>query len=92
VKAIKTLAAAGYQTELLRRVKKQPAGLKFRWHLEREVTPTKIVSLRATQYNMSKEEPKFGSRFLVHALVKFDTEQVRLLIVFLLSRMLTLAF
>ncbi|KAF6745442.1 hypothetical protein DFP72DRAFT_926258 [Ephemerocybe angulata] len=74
-KAVKTLTAADYQTELLRRLKKQPANFTFRWTFEREVSPTQIVSLRAAQYHMGREDPKFGNRYLVHALVKFDTEQ-----------------
>ncbi|KAF5314765.1 hypothetical protein D9611_007171 [Ephemerocybe angulata] len=74
-KAVKTLTAAEYQTELLRRLKKQPANFTFRWTFEREVSPTQIVSLRAAQYHMGREDPKFGNRYLVHALVKFDTEQ-----------------
>ncbi|KAF6745364.1 hypothetical protein DFP72DRAFT_925997 [Ephemerocybe angulata] len=74
-KAVKTLTAADYQTELLRRLKKQPANFTFRWNFEREVSPTQIVSLRAAQYHMGREDPKFGNRYLVHALVKFDTEQ-----------------
>jgi protein MBA1 len=76
VKALKSLSAADYQEELLRRLKKQPGNLTFRWNLEREVTPTQIVSLRVAQYYMGKDDPKFGSRYLTHALVKFDTEQV----------------
>lgn len=79
VKAIKTLTAAEYQTELLRRVKKQPSNLTFKWNLEGVVSPIQIVSLRVAQYHMGKEDPKFGSRYLVHALVKLDTEQVRFL-------------
>ncbi|KAJ2915509.1 hypothetical protein MD484_g4918, partial [Candolleomyces efflorescens] len=75
VKGIKTLTAAEYQAELLRRAKKQPSNLTFKWNLEGIVSPIQIVSLRVAQYHMGKEDPKFGSRYLVHALVKLDTEQ-----------------
>ena len=71
------MTAAEYQAELLRRVKKQPSNLTFKWNLEGVVSPIQIVSLRVAQYHMGKEDPKFGSRYLVHALVKLDTEQVR---------------
>ncbi|RXW21525.1 hypothetical protein EST38_g4318 [Candolleomyces aberdarensis] len=75
VKGVKALTAAEYQAELLRRVKKQPSNLTFKWNLEGVVSPIQIVSLRVAQYHMGKEDPKFGSRYLVHALVKLDTEQ-----------------
>ncbi|TFK19577.1 hypothetical protein FA15DRAFT_674297 [Coprinopsis marcescibilis] len=74
-KHIKNITTSEYQSEILRRIKKQPAGYTFRWKLEREISPVRIESLRVTQYYLAKEEPKFGSRYLVHALVKFDTEQ-----------------
>jgi len=75
VKRTRLLTTSDYQAEMLRRIKKQPANLQFRWNFEKEVTPTQILSLRATQYYMGKEDPKFGNRYMVHALVKFDTEQ-----------------
>ncbi|EAU89246.2 hypothetical protein CC1G_03511 [Coprinopsis cinerea okayama7 len=74
-KTLRALTTSEYQSEILRRLKKQPHGLHFKWNLEREVSPTQVLSLRVVQYYMAKEEPKFGSRYLVHALVKFDTEQ-----------------
>ena len=50
----------------------------MRWTLHRDVSPVKIVSLRTTQGYMAPDEPKAGHRLLVHALVRFDTEQVRI--------------
>jgi protein MBA1 len=55
---------------------KKRKGLAYIWRFHREVNPTQIVSLRVIEGYLSPEEPKFGSRWMVHALVKFDTEQV----------------
>ena len=43
-----------------------------------EYEPTRILSLRVIQGHLGHEEPRFGNRLMVHALLKFDTEQVRL--------------
>ena len=42
-----------------------------------EKTPSKVVSIRAIQAHLGNEDPKFGNRLLIQALVKFDTLQVR---------------
>lgn len=47
------------------------------WTLNRLVEPVTVLSVRVTQGYMAAEEPRFGNRLMVHALVKFDTEQVR---------------
>ena len=46
--------------------------------MHREYEPTRILSLRVIQGHLGDEEPRFGNRLMVHALLKFDTEQVRL--------------
>ena len=48
------------------------------WQMHREYEPTRILSLRVIQGHLGDEEPRFGNRLMIHALLKFDTEQVRL--------------
>ncbi|KAJ7108554.1 hypothetical protein C8R44DRAFT_884622 [Mycena epipterygia] len=50
-------------------------GHLYRWAFHREVTPTRILSLRAGDGDFGKEMPVTGSRVAVQALVRFDTEQ-----------------
>jgi hypothetical protein len=40
-----------------------------------EESPTRVVSIRAIDGYLGKDEPKIGNRLLIHALVKFDTKQ-----------------
>ena len=56
---------------------KQPHARLF-WQMHSEYEPTRILSLRVTQGHMGDEEPRLGNRLMIHALLKFDTEQVRL--------------
>jgi protein MBA1 len=56
-------------------VKNNPQG-RLLWQLHRVIEPVQVLSLRVTQGHFGEQEPKFGNRLLVHALVKFDTEQV----------------
>lgn len=46
--------------------------------MHREYEPTRVLSLRVIQGHLGDEEPRFGNRLMIHALLKFDTEQVRL--------------
>lgn len=73
-KKAKIITTSDFQNEILRRIKKQPAGFHFKWNLDKEHS-VQIISIRAAQYYMAREAPKFGSRYLLHALVKFETEQ-----------------
>jgi hypothetical protein len=77
LKKARVITTSDFQNEILRRIRKQPAGFHFKWNLDKEHA-VQILSLRAAQYYMARENPKFGSRYLLHALVKFETEQVRL--------------
>ena len=52
-------------------------GFSLIWRFRNEVQPTRIVSLRVTDGYLGSETPRFGHRYLVHALVRLDTEQVR---------------
>ncbi|KAF8155791.1 hypothetical protein B0H34DRAFT_509736 [Crassisporium funariophilum] len=45
------------------------------WQMHRELSPTRVVSLRVTEGYLADNDPRFGNRYMVHALVKFDTEQ-----------------
>ena len=42
----------------------------------REHELTRILSLQVIQGHVDEEEPRFGNKLMVHALLKFDTEQV----------------
>jgi len=37
--------------------------------------PVKVLSIRATEGYLGKDDPKLGNRMLVHVLIKFDTKQ-----------------
>lgn len=79
-KDLARLTTSSYRTHTLALVKtakaRNPQAVHMRWTLHRHVSPVQIVSLRATQGYMAPQEPRGGHRLLVHALVKFDTEQV----------------
>ncbi|KAJ7439341.1 hypothetical protein FB451DRAFT_1302199 [Mycena latifolia] len=64
-----------FRDEVLSLARKRPAGQRYIWTFHREVTPTRILSLRAADGNFDKEMPASGSRVAVQALVRFDTEQ-----------------
>ncbi|KAF8635415.1 hypothetical protein AX15_000409 [Amanita polypyramis BW_CC] len=75
-KQIKRLTAASHQDNVLRMLKKtQNPSHTYIWRFHREVSPTKVLSIRGTEGHLGAEDPKFGNRMLVHALLKFDTEQ-----------------
>ncbi|KAJ7666124.1 hypothetical protein DFH06DRAFT_984788 [Mycena polygramma] len=50
-------------------------GYTFCWNFHREVSPTRILSLRVADGEYGKEIPVTGSRVGIQALVRFDTEQ-----------------
>ncbi|KAG6864052.1 hypothetical protein C0991_000606, partial [Blastosporella zonata] len=67
--AIKSFTTDVYQEHMIRQRKKQKPNHKYIW-LHREVTPPRVISLRAAQGYLATEEPKFGNRMMVHALVR----------------------
>lgn len=74
---VKRAATYRYQEAVLRTMKKSSPHLTYLWRFHKEVTPTRLLSIRATEGHLGIESPKFGNRMMVHALFKFDTEQVR---------------
>ncbi|KAJ7634878.1 hypothetical protein FB45DRAFT_476503 [Roridomyces roridus] len=72
---ITDLTSDAYQTELTELVRKRDPEHLYRWTFHREVTPTRIVSLRAADGHYGKDLPETGCRVAVQALVRFDTEQ-----------------
>jgi len=64
--------------ELLKNYKTKHANTSLFWQMHREYEPTRILSLRVIQGHLGDKEPRFGNRLMIHALLKFDTEQVRL--------------
>ncbi|KAF8644921.1 hypothetical protein AX16_008203 [Volvariella volvacea WC 439] len=75
-RVVKSLTTSTYHDHVLKLLKKShnPALTKI-WRFHKEVTPTRVISIRSTEGYLANEEPKFGNRMMVHALVKFDTEQ-----------------
>jgi protein MBA1 len=76
-KVIKNLTTDTYQDDLLRRMKKNQPGVKYIWRFHRELSPTRVISIRGTEGYLAPEDPKIGNRMIVHALVRIDSEQVR---------------
>lgn len=74
-KVIKELTTEAYQNAMIRLKRSQNPNYKYIWRLHREVSPARILSIRASEANLAREDPKFGNRMLVHALVRIDTEQ-----------------
>ncbi|KXN89337.1 hypothetical protein AN958_05835 [Leucoagaricus sp. SymC.cos] len=75
LKEVKRLATDSFLADTLAAQKKRSPHCTYIWRFHREVNPTQIVSLRVTEGYLSPEDPKFGNRLMVHALVKFNTEQ-----------------
>ena len=73
-----TFSYQKHALEMLKTYKTKHANTSLFWQLHREYEPTRILSLRVIQGHLGDEEPRFGNRLMVHALLKFDTEQVRL--------------
>ena len=74
-RTIKELTTSSYQDTALRLKRSQNPNFKYIWRFHREVNPARVLSIRATEGYLAAEEPKFGNRMMVHALVKIDTEQ-----------------
>ncbi|KAF8636909.1 hypothetical protein AX17_003160 [Amanita inopinata Kibby_2008] len=75
-KLVKRLTTSTHQDNILRMLrKKQNLSHTYIWRFHREVNPTKVLSIRSTEGHLGNEDPKFGNRMMVHALIKFDTEQ-----------------
>ncbi|KAG6817117.1 hypothetical protein H0H87_012638 [Tephrocybe sp. NHM501043] len=72
---LRSFSTDSYQDQILHLRKKQKPGYKFFWTYHREVTPARVLSIRATQGYLATDDPKFGNRMMVHALVRLDTEQ-----------------
>ncbi|KAJ3566484.1 hypothetical protein NP233_g6973 [Leucocoprinus birnbaumii] len=75
MKTIKYLTSDSFAIDTINTQKKQNTDLSYIWRFHREVNPTQIVSLRCIEAYLATEDPKIGNRLMVHALVKFDTEQ-----------------
>ncbi|KAJ7512773.1 hypothetical protein B0H11DRAFT_1698514 [Mycena galericulata] len=69
------LTMESFSEEVLALLRKRDPEHLYRWNFHREVTPTRILSLRAADGEFSKEMPETGTRVGVQALVRFDTEQ-----------------
>lgn len=57
-------------------MRKRVGGHTYIWRFHRELSPTRVISLRGMQAFYGKSPPKSGNRNTVQALVRFDTEQV----------------
>ncbi|KAL0960119.1 hypothetical protein HGRIS_011761 [Hohenbuehelia grisea] len=75
IKKVKRFTTASYQETQLKVLRRRDASHIYKWRFYREVTPTRVLSIRATEGYLAPEEPRFGNRMLVHALVRFDSEQ-----------------
>ncbi|RDB29872.1 putative 39S ribosomal protein L45, mitochondrial [Hypsizygus marmoreus] len=75
-KTIKELTTSTYQDHTMHLLKKsRNPNLKYIWRFHGEVTPTRVISIRATEGYLATDDPKFGNRMMVHALVRIDSEQ-----------------
>ncbi|KAF8223043.1 hypothetical protein L208DRAFT_1412543 [Tricholoma matsutake] len=72
---VKKLSTHTYQDQLLRLMKKNQPGVKYIWRFHRELSPTRVISIRASEGYLAAEDPKFGNRMMIHALVRIDSEQ-----------------
>lgn len=60
----------------MRLKRNQNPNVTYVWRFHREVTPTRVISIRGTEGYLATEDPKFGNRMMIHALVRIDSEQV----------------
>jgi len=77
-KDLRKFTTSSYQKhvlEMLKTSKSKHPNTRLFWQLHREYQPSRILSLRVTQGHLGDEEPRFGNRLMIHALLKFDTEQ-----------------
>ncbi|THU81110.1 hypothetical protein K435DRAFT_844847 [Dendrothele bispora CBS 962.96] len=72
--------AEEYKGDLERVLKKNASGgvgggNTYIWNLHREVSPCKVLSIRAVEGHFGKNPPTIGNRLVIQALVKFETEE-----------------
>ena len=78
VGTIKKLTINPYTSHLQGLLKSRTSpNQRFRWELHSEVTPPRIVSIRAIEGHLGRGAPRMGNRLVIQALVRFDTMQVR---------------
>ena len=82
MKALKKLTISDYQALLLERLRQQNPSYVYVWKYHGESKPSKVVSIRAEEVNLSSVPLKYGNRLVVQACVKFETMQVCLDAVF----------
>lgn len=85
-KSVKSYTLIPYQDTVLKRLRAQDRNSTYVWKLHRENKPCKVLSIRAYQGHLGRENPTFGNRLVIQALVKFDTSQVCLCALCLHSR------
>ncbi|KDR80260.1 hypothetical protein GALMADRAFT_136775 [Galerina marginata CBS 339.88] len=77
-KEIKKYSTFSYQThslDLARSFRSKNSKGRLIWQMHRTIDPVQILSLRVTEGYLAPDQPRTGSRMMVHALIKFDTEQ-----------------
>ncbi|KAF8068818.1 hypothetical protein FPV67DRAFT_1091857 [Lyophyllum atratum] len=74
-KTIKELSTSTYQDHMMRLRKKQQPHHTYLWRIHKEISHTRVISIRATEGYLAAEDPKLGNRMMVHALVRIDSEQ-----------------
>ncbi|KDQ58710.1 hypothetical protein JAAARDRAFT_34560 [Jaapia argillacea MUCL 33604] len=76
-KTLKRLTGYSYQDHVLKLVRKRdPKHPRvIQWEFKGEKKPCQVLSLRVEQGHMGKDEVKIGNKYMVQALVKFDTIQ-----------------
>lgn len=70
------ITAYEYQTHALRLAKKPQKDVMYQWKFHGEVSPCKVVSIRAVPGHYGQLEPKYGNRLMVQAVARFETLQV----------------
>lgn len=75
---IKKLTTNPYTSHLQTLLKSRTSpNNRFKWTLHSEVTPPRVVSIRAIEGHLGRGGPKLGNRLVIQALIRFDTMQVR---------------
>ncbi|TFY80924.1 hypothetical protein EWM64_g3093 [Hericium alpestre] len=80
-KALKALTTDAYQASAQARLRAYhphtpgPYPTTYKWKLHQLNAPVRVESIRAIQGHYGLQEPKTGSRLLVHALVRFESTQ-----------------
>lgn len=59
-------------------MRKQNPSYVYVWKFHGESKPSKVVSIRAEEVNLSAAPITYGNRLLIQACVKFETMQVRI--------------